>query len=92
MRVFVRVRRRQGLIIAPELLKQNSGKIETTGSSRAYDTFFMNIGELVERRVAVQEPPRVDKLLTLCTFSCRVSSTHTRDHECFHMRLFGECQ
>ena len=53
--------------------------------------FFMNISELVEQRVAVQEPPRIDKLLTL-HFSCRVSSTHTRDCECFHLQLFGEHQ
>ena len=28
----------------------------------------MNVGEFVEQREAVQEPPRVDKLLTLCIF------------------------
>ena len=29
---------------------------------------FMNVGEFVEQRDAVQETPRVDKLLTLCIF------------------------
>ena len=28
--------------------KQSSGKIETTDSSRVYDTSFMNVGEFVE--------------------------------------------
>ena len=48
--------------------KPNSGKNETTGSSRVYDTFFMNVGDFVEQREAVQEPPGVDKLPFLCIF------------------------
>ena len=28
--------------------KQNSGKIETTGSSHAYNTILMNVGKFVE--------------------------------------------
>ena len=67
--------------------KQNSSKIETTGSLRAYDTIFMNVGEFVERREAVKELTAMGRQASKSPhFSHRVSSTHTCNCEYSHTR------
>ena len=63
--VLARVRRRRSPIIAPEA-KQWQDRNNRQFACLRY--FFMNVDEFVEQRKAVQEPPGVDKLLTLCIF------------------------
>ena len=72
--------------------KQNIGKIEITGSSRAYNTLYERWW-VCWAKEAVQEPPGIDQLLTLCILSHWVSSTRTPIASACtrgYKRLFGE--